>query len=68
MDADAHSSFFGDGNDLFDEVRVVVPELFLGELTAMGERAIERLIQPVALGVLLMKRARRGATASLLLG
>ena len=48
MDADAHARLFGDRRHLLDEVGVVLPDLFLGELAAVRERLLPDLAVPDA--------------------
>src|SRR5678815_282578 len=69
MDADPHPQLFCNRNDLFDEIRVVIPKLFRAEFAAVGERAFEDLAAPVSLRVFFhVERARRRSTASGLTG
>ncbi len=59
VNPDANAQLFGHGHDLLDEVRVVLPDLFLRELAAVRKRRFEHLARPVALGRLHPEGARR---------
>ena len=63
MDSDPDAGLLGDGHDLADEIGVVLPELFLGELAAVTQRRLEHLAGPVPLGRLQPERARRRAAS-----
>ena len=63
MNADADAQLFGHRHHLLDEVGVVLPQLFLGELAAVGQRRFEDLAGPVALGRFQPEGARRRAAA-----
>ena len=62
MDADPHAGLFGDRGHLLDEVGVVVPDLFLRELAAVGERLLPGLAVPDALLVRGSPGRTRGPT------
>ena len=51
MNADAHAGLFGHRRHLLDEVGVVLPDLFLGEVAAVGKRLLPGLAVPNALFV-----------------
>src|SRR5439155_27107638 len=63
VDSDPDAGLLGDGHDLADEIVVVLPELFLGELAAVTQRRLEHLAGPVPLGRLQPERARRRAAS-----
>ena len=48
MNADAHAGFLGDRRHLFDEVGVVLPDLFLGENAPVRQRLLPGLAVPGA--------------------
>ena len=64
MNADLDLGLFRHGGHLFDEVRVILPDFFLGELAPMGERSGKDLAVPVTarLRAVLIELASRRPT------
>jgi hypothetical protein len=64
MNADAHSGFLRDRRHLFDEVGVVLPNLFLGENASVRQRFLPGLAVPgaalVGLAIRIRGPMRRG--------
>src|SRR5437667_9052457 len=64
MDSDPNAQFFRKRHDLLDEIRVVLPQLFLREPAAMSERAGKDFAAPMALWVFVhVEGARQCAVA-----
>src|SRR4030095_9008567 len=63
VDANADAQLFGHGNHLLDEVGIVLPELLLAVLAAVGQRPFKHFVCPVTLCRGQVESASRSVTS-----